>query len=158
MYLKYPAQFMKYMLMKFAVFVVWRGIRLLRQAGDVTRRWTKKTPDTDLVVLPLLGQGLRLTATAYPRAVWNCLDLISHDVFTAQVTRLAGTHLIHSLVIVKNTTHAPCRTPPLLRENFMWERGWLSWKPSPANWSGPPIQKEKKETEGYLSVSFIDEM
>jgi hypothetical protein len=67
------------------------------------------------------------------------------------------THLIHRLVIVKSITHALCRTPPLLRKNTKRERGWLSWKPSPANWSGPSFKNKQEDGEGYLPVRFIDE-
>lgn len=37
------------------------------KADDVTGHWFLKTPGTDVVVLPLLGEGLRLTASPYPR-------------------------------------------------------------------------------------------
>jgi len=121
---------------------------------DVTGRWLSKLQDADLPILPLLGEDLgsrrrhRILRLSWPDQLMNRAPSKQRD---------WQTHLIHRLVIVKSITHALFRTPPLLRKNTKRERGWSSWKPSPANWSGPSFKNKQEDREGYLPAYFIDE-
>jgi len=111
----------------------------------------RRSSDTSAVARGLM----LLAASPYPETVLTWPDQLMNRAPSKQ--RDWQTHLIYRLVIVKSITHALFRTPPLLRKNTKRERGWSSWKPSPANWSGPSFKNKQEDREGYLPAHFIDE-